>query len=570
MLGLTGNTEPRPGSIASHIEEVIEAFRDLLSPERDGALFTWRRGGATHHLTRVQYRHAVVALKDRMVESGLDTGERIAIFSESNPEWPIVFVAAMRAGLTVVPVDARATDAEILHILNHAGPAAIYVSRELRPRVEKLKAQLQSVREITTMDGDDDFPSLLALAESDGKHRYAERELSLNSTAVIAYTSGTLGTPKGVMLPASALWYEVISLQRIFQSRREDIILSMLPMNHMFEMTCGLFAAMFTRARIVFANSLLPTELMDLMQEHGVTRMVTVPLFLEHVHRAIYRELNKRSPLARRAFRAMLKTAPLLPWGWRRRLFAGLHRKFGGRLSLFIVGGAPLRKDIGAFFEAIGIRVRQGYGLTETSPVITVNRPLHNRNGSVGVPLDGIEVRIDRDRPDERTGEIVVRGPNVMQGYYRNEEYTNEVLDRDGWFRTGDIGFIDDKGFLWITGRKKNLIVLSGGKKVWPEEVEEALAASPLVAEVCVLGVKSTDVTGSEGERVVAVIRPDPTQADLSKERVSEEVKAFVIQLATFKRPTKVIVYPHEFPKTATRKVKRLALLEKLKEEKYL
>jgi long-chain acyl-CoA synthetase len=546
--------------------DVVRAFRGLLTLDSEKTLFNWREDGVTHHLTCREFRRACIGLKDRLIELGFHPEDRAAILSESSPQWAIAFLSSLAAGLIAVPVDARSTEQELAHILGHAAPSVIFVSRAFEARIALIRPNLPSVREVIVMDADPDG-GLLALKESSETHRFPTPEAGLNRTAVIAYTSGTLGTPKGVMLTAMNLWSQVVSLTETFQSGNDDVMLSMLPINHLLELAGGLLTAMFTSARIVFANTLLPTELVELMCEHGVTRMITVPLFLDHLQRGIQRELAKQSALQRFAFATLLRLAPHLPFGWRRRLFGRLHRKFGGRLSLFIVGGAPLRREVAAFFEALGIRVLQGYGLTETSPVITVNRFDRNRLGSVGVPLQGVRVRIDRESPSDETGEVVACGPNVMRGYYRNEEGTREVLEPTGWFHTGDIGYLDPDGFLWLTGRKKNLIVLPGGKKVWPEEVEEALGLSPMFVECCVLGIRGKDATGADGERVVAVVRPDPAGPRPTAEAIEAEIAARTASLASFKRPSRTIVFDQDFPKTPTRKVKRKVLLELLTKE---
>jgi long-chain acyl-CoA synthetase len=247
----------------------------------------------------------------------------------------------------------------------------------------------------------------------------------------------------------------------------------------------------------------------------------------------------------------------------RRVAYAPLLRKFGGRLRVFYVGGAPLDLDVAEYFVRIGISVYQGYGLTETSPIVAMNAPGANRLGSVGRPLPDVEVRIDTDVvAPSGEGAVLVRGPNVMLGYHRDPEATRATIDDDGWLDTGDLGHSDADGFLWITGRSKNVIVLANGKNVQPEEVEHVLEQSSLVREVCVLGRAATGGLADGSEEVHAVVVPtDDAKASRTGEELQAlmqaEVHSLTERLATYKHPRTITVWTHELPKTATRKVRR-------------
>ena len=289
-----------------------------------------------------------------------------------------------------------------------------------------------------------------------------------------------------------------------------------------------------------------------MMAEAQVNRMVVVPIVLRMLKRHIESATRKRD-LTGAYLRAAGRLAAAVPsTRLRRALYAPVHRRLGGRLRAFYCGGAPLDPEIATFFDRLGIGVYPGYGLTEASPTVSMNSPGHSRAGSVGRPLPGTEVRITAD------GEILVRGPGVMVGYWDDEAATREAVDADGWLHTGDLGRLDDDGYLFVTGRSKSLIVLDSGKKVQPEEVETALARSELFAEVCVLGWRGTSASGNgrAGEQVCAVVVP-AAGVPMSEEAAVDEVRRLTAGLSGFKRPTVVRVHEGELPKTAKRSLRR-------------
>jgi long-chain acyl-CoA synthetase len=354
----------------------------------------------------------------------------------------------------------------------------------------------------------------------------------LGDCAVIAYTSGTTGRPKGVCIRYGSLAFQADTFEREFGIGQEDVFLSMLPLNHMFELTCGLLSVLNAGGQVDYVESIFPHEIAEAARARGATRMLTVPHFL----RALQRTVQSQGVASGK------EREPLL----------------GPRFAAFHCGGAPLDPRLAEFVEGLGVRVFEGYGLTETSPVVATNLPGAARPGSVGPPLPGTEVRIARLAGEEH-GEILVRGPHVMLGYHGQDERTREVLDADGWFHTGDLGRIDADGFLFVTGRSKSLIVLASGKKVQPEEVEAVLAASPCVKEVCVLG-RAADA----GEEVQAVVVPsDALGASCGRDadRLRAAIEADFAErgrvLATFKRPVRIHVLAGSLPRTTTGKVRR-------------
>lgn len=510
-------------------------------------------------MTYSELSKKVRLLSDYLIEWGLERGDRIAILSESRPEWAVTFFAAIRSGAVVVPLDIKLTRPELVSILKDAAPRLLFVSSQLAETVYAIKEQLSFVEEIILIcDKEAQCAGKLKPSnEQEGRERGPEE------TALIVYTSGTTGAPKGVMISFHNLGYQVMNFECVMTLTSEDILLSMLPLNHLLELTCGLLGTLYAGGAICYCQSLFPQEIAQIMREKKVTAMITVPLFLKMLKAGIEKEIGHASRIKQWMFQFALKVSSRirLPFA-RRRLFSEIHKKFGGRFKNFISGGAPLESEVARFFDLLGFPVYQGYGLTETSPVISVNTPRHNRMNSVGRPLPGARVRILGK--DGGEGEILTAGPHVMKGYYKRSDLTDEVIDDEGWFHTGDLGRLDEGGFLYVTGRIKNLIVLGSGKKVSPEEVEEIISASPLIKEACVVGRLSDNGILRGTEEVCAVVVPaDPVaeRAEL-QEAIEKEIDRLSLELANYKRPSKVIVRLEDLPKTSTRKIKRAVVLK--------
>ena len=509
----------------------------------------------------------VKQVSDYLIEQGLQEGDRVAILSESRPEWVVAFLVAVRCAAVIVPLDAKLTQGELGAILTDAEPRLIFTSSGFFDTADWLRRNVPSVENVILLNGDsvDGRPSIHNLRAA-ADHEVRDR--AADETALIVYTSGTTGTPKGVMITFRNLLYECNCFEQIVKVNSSDLFLSILPLNHLFELTIGLLGVLYSGARICYANTLYPNELVDIMREKGVTRMITVPLFLKMLKGSIERQVQNGGPRRERMFRAAMEIAKRVPSKRvRRMLFRELHEKFGGKLQEFICGGARLDLEVATFFECLGITVLQGYGLTETSPVVAFNTPEHNRLGTVGRPLPGTTVRITPE------GEIVVRGPCVMRGYYKRNDLTSEVVDGDGWFHTGDLGEIDADGFLRVTGRSKNLIVLGSGKKVLPEEVESVIGKSALFKEICVIGTISREHLAEGTETVCAVVVPADSliqqckdDASRLEEEAHNEIQRLAQELAPYKRPSKVVLRFEELPKTSTRKIKRNLVLDWLRQ----
>lgn len=530
------------------------------------------KDGHWNEVSYIELSRKAKDLSDYLIEKGIKRGDRMAILSESRPEWGAVFFASMRSGATLVPLDIKLTATELVSILSDAEPRILFISNDFSETAKALKTLIPSLEEIIllTQGTTDQF---LYYERLKSKTTFEGRDRDSDETALIIYTSGTTGNPKGVMTTFGNLVFQVQNFETLMNLGPKDTFLSILPLNHLLELTGGFLGVLHAGGRVCYCKSLYPQEIAAIMKEKKITYMIAVPMFLKMLKGSIEKEIRRLKGLDKILFGVFYKISEHIPSYLKRIMFHKIHVQFGGKLKGFIAGGAPLDLEVGRFFDRIGIPIYQGYGLTETSPVITVNWPGNNRLGSVGKPLSGIYVKILKSDESQEEGEILTKGPHVMKGYYKRVDLTSEAIDEQRWFHTGDLGKIDKEGFLYITGRIKNLIVLGGGKKVHPEEVEIALSQSEVIKEICILGKKSK-VGAKEGtEEVVAVIVP----SDLLKrkaetlekmtEEIEEEIKRLGQNLAAYKRPSRIFIHPDELPKTATRKIKRPLVLKWLENE---
>lgn len=498
----------------------------------------------------------------------IEKGEKLAILSESKPEYGACVFGSVLAGLTTVPLDNKLTIYELVSILSDCAPKVILASANNIEKAKELKDKIPSLEYIILMDSspyeNDLIPSLYSLPEN---YNSKWRRRPLSATAFIIYTSGTTGNPKGVEITFKNMLAQMhdlrIALKEILPNEQMRM-LSILPMNHLFELTVGFFTFLNHGFSIYYTQSLKPKDILEVMTEKKIQFMITVPAFLKLLKTSIESELNKKPKIIQFLFKLNYKIAKFMPINLRRIMFSSIHKKFGGEFFGCISGGAPLDINVGEFFERIGVKVYQGYGLSETSPVVAVNRGKCQDLKSVGPALKSFEAKIDKD-----TGELMLKGPSVMKGYYNRKDLTNEVISSEGWLHTGDIAQINPKTkLIYITGRIKNMIVLSGGKKVFPEEIESVLEQSPNFAEVCVTGISKSGGEKNGCEEIAAIIVPTTNYAmnfenfDKLETAIRKEVKFLSTHLAPYKRPISIVVRQESLPRTTTRKLKRNMIKE--------
>ncbi len=520
--------------------------------------------GAAEELSYASLAARARQVAATLVAAGLGPDDRVALLCEPRPRWGVAFFATLRAGGVVLPLDQRLDAAELARIVADARPRLLLVGREQETLARQVLAAGDAAITVLSLEADNGDPSWPSMDGSPSTAACPCVPRSADAPAVLTYTSGTMGSARGVVTSHGNLRFQMQAIRSVMLNDERCTSVSILPLSHLFELTAGFLGVLYGGGCVCYCNSLMPTDVLSAMRDRRVTCMVVVPLFLELIRSAILHEVARRSRFRRRMFSVLAATAAALPLAFRRRLFAPLHRRFGGRLEYFVSGGAPLPRATQRFFASIGLPVYQGYGLAEASPVITTNSPAAHRGGSVGRPLPGIEVIVSaRDG-----GEILTRGPHVMLGYLGEEAPSGSPVDAAGWLHTGDLGYFDRDGFLFVTGRKKNVIVLGSGKKVQPEELEAVLFDHPDVAEGCVIGVATRRGRLAEAEEVCAIVvasdaavrrcREQGEDLELALRRVVEER---ALLLSPCKRPSLIILRNEPLPRTATRKVRRPTLM---------
>jgi long-chain acyl-CoA synthetase len=468
-----------------------------------------KRGGSYRPISSLELSDRVRQVALGLQEIGLQRGDRVAILSENRPEWAIVDYACLTAGMTDVPIYPTLPAEQIPFILNDCGAAAIFTSSpEQAAKIASIRSQCRSLKyaigfgEAARPGEDFTLDQIRSRGHAaDNSQRMADYRrqalaVSPDEVATLIYTSGTTGEPKGVMLTHDNLYSNVVAGAAVIPFRGDDVCLSFLPLSHVFERMAGHYLMLHTGTSIAYAESIdtVPVN----MQEVRPTIVLSVPRLYEKMYARVLENALAGGAVKSRIFfwargvadrwadQKLAGREPGGVLGWQyglaqKLVFSKLKARTGGRLRYFVSGGAPLAAEINKFFYAAGLTILEGYGLTETSPVICVNSPENFRIGTVGKPVPGVEVKIAAD------GEILTRGPHVMKGYYNKPQATGEVLDTEGWLRTGDIGVLED-GFLRITDRKKDIIVTAGGKNIAPQPIENRVKTNKYVTQAVMIG----------------------------------------------------------------------------------
>ena len=561
----------------------IKSLRDLVETSAelygDKILYIYKRGEARYSFSYNDYRRDIYRIGEGMSRIGL-MGRTVAVIGESCPEYMTAYIAAVSGGGVIVPLDRDLGHAEIARFADLSGAEAVFYPEQFNDVLPSLAEQMPQVRyfiPIAPAEGSDTtdgsssagdavilpYSELLALGDKameEGDRSFLDYDCiaDMSQMSALLFTSGTTGTSKGVMLSHANIVASVNAASRGTIFGPDNTFVDLLPMHHSYEITCGHLGAANLGGTVYINDSLKNT--LRSITTFKPDSLIVVPLYVETMHKRIWAEIARKG-MTRRV-RALMKASSAMHRAGidiRRKLFKQILDGLGGNLRYIICGGAPLSPELVRDFDAFGIEICEGYGITECSPLIAVNRHGKVRLRSVGQPVDNCEVRI-ADPSADGTGEIEARGRNVMLGYFGNEEATAEVFTEDGWFRTGDVGCMDADGYIYITGRKKNIIILSNGKNIFPEEIEEHLYTSPLIGECVVIGRKN-----SAGDtRITAVIYPSDEAVEL--EGKSEEEKLALIRdavntinrsLPVYKQVRDVELRSEEFEKTTTRKIKR-------------
>jgi long-chain acyl-CoA synthetase len=545
------HTRGRPSAPARH-----RTLVDLLdrAAERYGsrpALVRREQSGARATTTFRELRDGAHRAALLLGMRGVKAGDRVLLIGENSPDWVAAYFAIVAAGAIAVPLDHLISAEELAPICQIATPSAALCSAAVTQRLGgSLRGLVRGIIELEFAELSRPFVLKRRTVAPPAPER--------KTLASIVFTSGTTGAPKGVMLTHGNFAAEVGMLARVFALDSSDVVLSLLPLHHTFEFTCGMLLPLALGATIVYPLGVDAANLARTLNDIRPTALVGVPALWEAIHRRIVDGVEARGPFFHAMFDRLRDLNRSLDGQWGVNagalLFRQAHLALGGRLRLAVSGGAALPERVATFFNDIGIRLLEGYGLTEAAPVLSVARPGEQlKAGSVGKPLNGIEIKFGSG-PDGAVGEILARGPNIMAGYYRNAAATQEAL-QDGWLHTGDLGRIDSEGRLYIAGRAKDVIVDSGGNNVYIDELEEVYGHSQYIRELAIVGLKV-----GEGEQAAALVVPDYARGE-SRRSVEDKLREHFVKvgagLSAHKRIRILRFTDSELPRTRTRKVKR-------------
>ncbi|MCK5579721.1 MAG: AMP-binding protein [Candidatus Omnitrophica bacterium] len=549
---------------------IHEIFKQVSSGFPGRVCIQIKKGSEWEKWTYQDVEDLSLRISAFFVQEGFVRGDCVAICLENRPEWPAVYLGITRAGLTCVPLDPQLTSHEIETLLKDCHAKIIFVSQNIYQE-KVFDKQRSHLNKIVVVDGDLEKSDCISLEQITRKAYDDVKwpQVSCDDVASLIYTSGTTGIPKGVMLTHRNFCSNFQSIDKLKLVTDKDNLMSVLPLHHAYPFMVTLLVPLLCRARITYISSLKSEELLSCMRETGVTVLVGVPQLFYMFYTRIADQL-KAIPFFVRM--PLLGTVGLLERikkisgvNFNKAVLAKVHRLFGKRLRFFACGGAKLNEEAGRFLTKIGFTILEGYGLTETSPVVTFNPAAKQKIGSVGKVLPDIEVRIDS--PDaEGAGEVAIKGPNVMKGYYKHKAETASVLKED-WFYSGDLGRVDKDGYLYITGRKKEVIVLSSGKNIFPEEIEAHYTHSSFVKEMCVFGAGK-----GEEEKLVAVIVPDMDHCRKVGEinlyrKIKWELENLSEQVPVYRRVRGFVVAKEDLPRTRLGKIKRFEVKDRYLDE---
>ncbi len=500
---------------------------------------------------------------------GVEERTHIAVIGENRVQWGITYLTAMTFNYVIVPVDKNLSSNEIMNILYESDSEVIVFSDSYEHLLREEGKVLKKLKHFIGMDlqkEKDGFHSMIDLIYKSEPYPI-EKLPSINpdELAEIIFTSGSLGRAKGVMLTQKNLSANLMAMTKMLFIFPEDRFLSVLPMHHTYECTCGFLCPLYSGASAHYARSL--KTVVDDLQKVKATLLLGVPLLFEKMFKRIYKTIQE-DKVKSKIVPPLIKISNFVEMiGWKsfkKMIFKELHHKFGGSIRVFIAGGAAPDPKIAKGLREFGFTFVQGYGLTETSPILTLNRLDNFKDNAAGIPLPGVELKI-ANADSDGIGEVYAKGLNVMIGYYKNEKFTNDAFE-DGWFKTGDLGYIDEDGFLHISGRKKNVIIANNGKNVFPEEIEDILNRNPFVLESLVFGQKDE----KHDEIIAAQIVVDAEAfieyseknnisitSEIVSQKINEVIKEVNSQLPQYKQIRKFFIRQNEFEKTTTQKIKR-------------
>ena len=555
----------RPKDLRDVIKTRVREF-----PENPVFLHKTKKGGDYEPVSTLQYDHDIDSLGTAFMNK-VDKGARIAILGETRYEWYVTYLATTNGTGCVVPIDKELHPEEIENMLKRAEVDILVFSKVKLDAVNEFYGKIPTLKYYVSMDDieDERFESYHAwLKEGEellasGDNTFTDAFIDPEEMTILLFTSGTTAQSKAVMLNQKNICTNLIAMFSMLYIDRNDVFFSVLPLHHTYECTCGFLGQVYRGTTVAICEGL--RYITTNIKEAKPTCVLMVPVMLEMFYKAIMKKVNSDPKTAKKLKTGIKLSRFLLKLhiDIRRKLFAEIHETFGGRMRLIILGGAPVNPEILQFFRDVGFLCLQGYGLTECAPILALNRDVDFKDIAAGLPLPGCDVKILDPDPDG-IGEFIAKGDNVFMGYYRDPENTALALDADGYYHTGDLGYIDKDGFCIITGRKKNVIIAKNGKNVFPEEIEYLLSLSPIVAESVVSGIHDD---AKDDILIQATIFPDKEELeaklgpDPSEDAIQTALEAVVAdvneKLVNYKKIKKVVYRPVEFEKNTSKKIKR-------------
>lgn len=520
-------------------------------------------------LTYTELLNNILRFGNGLKNLGIPERTHIALIGENRVQWGLAYLTLLSFNYVVVPIDKNLSPNEILNIIHESDAEAIILSESYESLIRDEISVLKKIKHCISMDVREKNDMFYSMTEM---IRKAEKlsidnlpQINPNEVAEIIFTSGSLGRAKGVMLNQQNLASNLMGMRQIILIKPEDRFLSVLPIHHTYECTCGFLCPLYSGASVHYARS-LKTVVEDL-QKVSATILLAVPLLYDKMFKRIYKTIND-DKVKSKIIKPLIKVTDVFEKvGWKdskKKIFAEIHKKFGGSVRLFIAGGAAPDPKVAKGLGEFGFTFIQGYGLTETSPILTLNPIEFFKDDAAGIPLPGIEIKI-HDKDSDGIGEVYAKGKSVMLGYYKNQQMTDQNFDGE-WFKTGDLGYIDTDGFLHISGRKKNVIIANNGKNVFPEEIEDILNRSPFVMESLVYGMQDSKhdeiiaaqiVIDSEAFIEYANKLDQQITEELIQQTIAKVIKETNSQLTSFKQIKKFVIRQKEFEKTTTQKIKR-------------
>ncbi len=562
--------------------EKITDLKDMINKsvakfsDRPAYVFKTEKKGEFKEITYKQLKNDIDSLGTALINLGLE-GKRVAVIGENRYEWGVTYLAVVNGTGTIVPLDKALPENEIESLIIRSGVEAIVYSNKYNEIMNDLKEKKNTdLKYFISMDLDESengiisFKKLLTRGKElleNGDKRFIDAKINVEEMRIMLFTSGTTSKSKAVMLSHKNIASNLMDISSVLKVREDDRFLSFLPLHHTFECTTGFLLPLSVGASIAFCDGI--RHIAENIKEYDITFMVSVPVLYENMCKKIMKSIKDQGKgttvnVGMKVSNALLKVGLDI----RGKLFKQVHDSLGSKLRLLVAGGAALDPDTEKTFNSLGINMVQGYGLTESSPVIAVEDDKYKKIGSIGKALPTLDVKIDKPN-EEGIGELLVKGPTIMLGYYENEEATKETIDKEGWLHTGDLAKIDKDGFIFITGRKKFVIVLKNGKNIYPEELEILINKIAGVKECFVYGKPEDDGDYKISAKIVydkEIMKEAygvEEEKDI-KEKLWKEVKTINKTMPKYKYIKGITITEEELIKTTTRKVKRNVEMKKI------